>query len=62
MYKRQFESFRFFVGDVQHGTHLVPITGFESSGGEIDGFRHVRVDKTQPLDVYKRQVGSPRFA
>ena len=46
---RTFESFRFFVGDVQYGTHLVSITGFKSSGGKVDGFCHVRVDKTQPF-------------
>ncbi len=46
---RAFEQLRFFIGNIQHGTHLVSVTSLEAAGGEIDRLRQVRIDKAKAL-------------
>ena len=46
---RAFEYLRLFIGNIQHGTHLVSVTGLEATGGEIDRFCQVRIDKAKAL-------------
>ena len=46
---RAFEYLRLFIGNIQHGTHLVSVTSLEATGGEIDRLRQVRIDKTKAL-------------
>ena len=46
---RAFKLFRLLIADVEDGTHLIAVPGLETSGGEIDGFRQIRIHEAQTL-------------